>query len=99
MARRAEGKEISFGVNIEVNAQGSVSAAYFSIRPGKSAHVREFADGNAFADYDHDGRLLGIELLGPCQIAVLDRIARKEPAQVKKFVRQSMPRGLALATA
>src|SRR5207249_4140692 len=71
---------------------GEISAVYFLIRAGKSATVREFAGGNVFADYDSNGRLLGIELIGPCDIDLLKRIARKEPQPIRKFVQQSIPR-------
>ncbi len=70
-------------------------AVFFHIRRGEVAEVREFADGNAFANYGHQGQLLGIELLGPCRIEVLDKIARGEP-KAKRFIRNSLPTSLAL---
>jgi len=73
------------------NLTGDVLAAYLRVRPGKAAETREFADGNAFADYDTAGNLLGVEILGPCQVKVLDRISRGEPKSVKRFLRGSIP--------
>ncbi len=85
-------------LTVEANKEsGKTSAVYFLIRAGKSATVREFAGGNVFADYDSNGRLLGIELIGPCEINVLRRIARKEPQPIWKFVQQSVPRDFELA--
>lgn len=93
-------KKIDLDMTIQINREtGKVSAAYFYIRKGKSAHVREFADGAAFADYDRKGNLLGVELLAPCQITVLDKIARREPAPVKTFLKGSIPREMALVGA
>lgn len=84
--------------DIEVDDEtGKVVAFYFYIRPGKAAETREYADGKALADYDRKGNLLGIELLGPCQVAILDKISRREPTPVKKFLRGSIPREMALA--
>jgi hypothetical protein len=66
------------------------------VRKGRAAQVKELARGNAFANYNARGELLGVELLGPCEISVLDRIARKEPNTVRNFFRQSVPRQMAL---
>jgi uncharacterized protein YuzE len=70
---------------------GKILAAYLRVRRGKSAEVREYAEGAAFADYDSKGRLLGIEFLAPCQIQVLRRIVRNEPAPIKAFLNRSIP--------
>jgi uncharacterized protein YuzE len=71
---------------------GRIVAVYFQIRKGKSAKVREHADGALFADYDRRGRLLGIELLAPCTARVLAKIADESSA--KRFLRDSVPRGM-----
>ena len=73
-----------FEVSVELeNKTGEVLAVYFQVRKGKSAETREFDNGRAFADYDKSDRLLGIEMLGPTQIAVLDQITVKEPETQK----------------
>jgi uncharacterized protein YuzE len=97
--RQWKAKEMKhdFDVNVEVqNQTGEVLAVYFQSRKGKSAETREFDNGRVFADYDKRGRLLGIELLGPTQIAVLDQITMKEP-ETQRFVHRSVPRQMALA--
>lgn len=88
--------EMSVSVSIEKET-GRVLAVYFQIRKGQAVKVREFANGNAFANYSATGKLLGIELLGPCEIKVLDQIAQNEP-NAKKFVRGAIPRSMALAS-
>jgi len=70
---------------------GQVKAVYFQVRKGKTVETREFDNGNAFADYDSKGQLLGVEVLGPCKFNVLDKISRKEPKPVKSFLRNSIP--------
>ncbi len=85
--------KFSFGMSVETRDQtGEMVAVYFQIRKGRVKVTREYADGNAFADYDKHGRLLGIEMLAPCNAAVLDSIAKRAPE--KKFVRKTIPRGM-----
>jgi len=85
-------------VNVQANREtGSISAVYMQIRPGRASEVIELADGNAFANYDIDGRLLGIELLAPCEVSVLNKLTKKEPRQVRTFFRQGIPRKMVLA--
>ena len=83
----------SFRVHVETHDQtGAVVAVYFQIRKGKVKTTKEYANGNAFADYDRRGQLLGIELLAPCRAAVLDRIAGQ--ASTKRFLRNTVPSGM-----
>jgi uncharacterized protein YuzE len=80
---------------------GEVLAVYFYVRQGRVRETREFADGNVFADYDVNGRLLGFELLGPCKVSIVDQIAKSEPADVRKrtkqFIRNSAPSAMVAA--
>lgn len=92
-----------FLVSVETDKRtGALLAVYFQIRRGKAAEVREVADGTAFANYDRKGRLLGVEILGPCQITVLTKLAQKEPEKyknrIKDFFQDSMPRKMALSS-
>lgn len=76
---------------------GVIRAAYLRIRTGSVAETREVAEGRAFADYDADGWLLGIELLAACEVDVLDRVAAQEPEPIRRFLRGSPPRELIVA--
>jgi len=81
-----------FKIDIETDDEtGDILAVYFQIRKGKSAEVREFCDGKAFADYNNKGELLGIELLAPCRLNLLDRIVGSEP-KAKRFIKRTAPR-------
>ncbi len=60
-------------------------------------NTKEVSEGIAYADYDSEGLLLGIELLGPCHVSVLDSIAKGEPEPVKRFLKGSAPRELVSA--
>jgi uncharacterized protein YuzE len=85
--------QFSFHVNVETNDRtGEIMAVYFQVRKGKSAKVKEYADGNVFADYSRSGKLLGFEMLAPCRAVVLDKIAGEAPA--RRFVRQTIPRAM-----
>jgi uncharacterized protein YuzE len=82
-----------FGFSVETDKRtGSTLAVYLRVRHGKARRTREYADGNAFADYDKKGRLLGIELLGPCQVEILDEIAEKDEPRVRQFLHTRMPK-------
>ena len=85
--------KFSYRVSVETeDATGAVIAVYFQVRKGKAKVTKEYADGDVFADYDRQGRLLGIEMLAPCRASVLDRIAKHAPE--KRFVRNAVPRGM-----
>lgn len=82
-----------FSVSVEAETgTGRLLSAYLRVREGRSVAVREYADGNVFADFDKDGNLLGIEVLGPCDAKTIERIAKR--AAVKNFVRSAMPAGM-----
>lgn len=70
---------------------GELLAIYFQVRKGHAAKVREYENGNAFANFNEDGELLGIEMIGPCSIRVMDEIAKKD-RDVKRFIRSNAPR-------
>jgi uncharacterized protein YuzE len=84
-------KKMHFQISISTDdATGEVLAVYFHVRTGRVRETREFANGNAFADYDVNGRLLGIELLGPCRVSIVDKIAEKEPVEIRKMTKNFM---------
>lgn len=70
---------------------GDLLAVYFQVRKGHAAEVREYEDGNAFANYNDQGELLGIEMLGPCRVRIMDKIADKDRV-IKRFIRTNAPR-------
>ncbi|MBI1903889.1 MAG: hypothetical protein HYS13_22535 [Planctomycetia bacterium] len=81
-----------FRVAVTTDKQtGRLMAVYFQVRRGKAAEVREFEQGNALANYNANGELLGIELLGPCKLKVVDQIAEKDGV-VRQFIRSNAPR-------
>ena len=73
---------------------GRTIAMYLRTREGEVAETKEIKEGLAYADYDADGLLLGIELLGPCEVELLECIADNEPEAVRWFLKNSVPRGL-----
>lgn len=90
--------QYDFKVSVATEKQsGRILAVYFQVRKGKAAEVREFANGAAFANYNRKGELLGIEMLGPCKLAVLDKIAASEPENTRKFFRDAVPRKMVMA--
>ena len=84
----------SFDVETTVDNQtGELLAVYFRVRKAKVHQTIEIVDGYAYADYNRRGELIGIELLGPCDVSVVDKI-RKADVAAKSFIRSSAPRGI-----
>lgn len=96
------GTDLKFGVEVTVDeATGRPISVYFQVRKGKVHETREFAGGSAFADYSSKGQLLGIELIGPCRVSIVDQLAANEPQSVKRdaklFMKNTGPRQLIAA--
>ena len=93
---------LSFQISVETDdTTGDVVAVYFQVRKGKSHLTQEYADGAAFADYNRNGELIGIEILAPCRVSIVDQLAANEPPEVRKrtkaFLRGSGPRQMIAA--
>jgi uncharacterized protein YuzE len=73
---------------------GRTVAVYLRVRSGTVAQTVEVVEGVVFADYDSQGILLGVELLGPCHSDVLDRIGQNEPEPIRHFLRGGAPHEL-----
>ena len=87
----------SFAISVCTNNKtGEIMAVYFQISEGKATSVKEHCQGAAFANYNRNGKLLGIELLAPCKTSVLTRIS--PDVNVKRFIRGGIPRQMELAT-
>jgi hypothetical protein len=85
----------AFRLEASVDDQtGRVVAVYLRVRPGEVTETKEIEPGTAYADYDSQGALLGVELLGPCPAAVLDGLAQSEPESVRRFLSGGAPREL-----
>ncbi len=76
---------------------GRIMAVNLRVRDGKVARTREIKGGVVNADYDPDGLLLGVEVLGPCEVETLENAAAGESDAVKAFLRNGAPRGLVIA--
>jgi hypothetical protein len=93
---------LSFETNTTTDENtGEVLSVYFQLRRGKVSQTIEFENGAAFADYNARGELLGVELLSPCRVTIIDKIAANEPVSLRKsmkaFVRRSGPREMVAA--
>lgn len=95
--------QFNFQVYSETDKRtGALLAVYFQIRHGKAAEVREIADGAAFANFDRKGRLLGVELLGPCEVTLIAKLSQKDPDvkhrnRIKRFLHDHMPKKMAIS--
>jgi uncharacterized protein YuzE len=94
--------EPKFNLTVTVETDdktGETLAAYLKVREGKVDETREHGNGRVNVDYDADGKILGVELLAPCEIKVLDDIADEEPQSqtLRRFFHESPPRKFVLA--
>jgi hypothetical protein len=81
-----------FRLEISFNEKtGDAVAAYLQVRAGEVAETKEVEEGAAFADYDPEGALLGVELLAPCPFPVLAELIKGEPDSIQQFVRGVAP--------
>ena len=90
--------ELSLSVETDKET-GDIMAVYFQVRTGKVSKVIEREKGAVFVNYAKNGELLGVEMLAPCNISVLDKIAAKEPmttrSTTRRFFRRAVPRQMA----
>jgi Protein of unknown function (DUF2283) len=85
---------LGFQLEASVDDTGRIVAAYLRVRDGQVAETKELQEGVAYADYDSQNMLLGVELLGPCEVAVLDALVGNEPESIRRFLSGGVPRGL-----
>lgn len=78
-----------FRLEVSYSDAGEPVAAYVRVREGKVAKTTEISEGVAFADYGVDGCLLGIELLAPCRVDLLESVAAHETEPVQAFLRSA----------
>lgn len=93
---------MNYRIFIETDpASGTIQAVYLQVRTGKAVDVLEFGDGDALANYNRAGELLGIEILAPCGFQIFESIIKtEEPKQRKhtrKFVRGAVPQQMVAA--
>lgn len=92
-------KAVGFEISISARDDGTLEAIYIRINSG-DVHktVEGEGDTELLADYDADGRLLGIEILSPVQLSKIASLVdepRREP--FRKAVERYAPRALVLA--
>jgi uncharacterized protein YuzE len=71
---------------------GRAAVAYLRVRNGQWAETRQLVDGSVNAKYDRDGKLLGVELYGRCELQALAGLAAEEPEEVRRFLLGAVPR-------
>ena len=91
-------KKTFFQSSVSIDEKtGKILAVYLKLREGDVEKTEEVCEGKAFADYDREGLLIGVELLSPCQASVWTKIAINEPEEVRNFLRDATPNGLVMA--
>lgn len=89
--------KVRFKANISIDEKtGKLIAVYLRVREGAAEETVELEEDAAYADYDAEGKLLGVELLAPCAVEVLDKLTQSEPDDVREFIHASPPRAMVL---
>ena len=93
-------KKLRFKASISLDEEtGKLVAVYLRVREGTAEETVELEEDVANADYDAEdaeGQLLGVELLAPCAVQVLDKVTQSEPDDVREFLHASPPRAMVL---
>lgn len=87
MARR---KSIGFEISVSARDDGTLEAVYIRMNEGKIAKTVEVDEDVVLADYDSQGKLLGIELLAPVRLA---KIVKLVDAPRRPSFRKAIKRG------
>lgn len=77
-------------VSVEI-IEGKVLAVYFSVRDGKVAKTLEAGNGVQI-DLNSSGVLLGVELLNPASVNIVERIGRKRHIPALSRARRELKR-------
>lgn len=89
-------RQTIFEINLTGDpSDGRLRAAYIHVRKTKATRTKEVVKDTVLADYDYRGRLVGIEILGPCKIQVLLKLVSAEHRSAfRRFARESIPPSL-----
>lgn len=92
------GSPLGFEISISGRNDGTLEAAYITVRDGKAARTKEIVEDIALADYDSRGRLIGIEILAPVKLSKLTPLVEeKRRKPFRAFLRAQAPEDLVLA--
>ena len=93
------GVKVAKGPATDARVRVDMRREFFNVmaREGKVAETKEISAGTAFADFSEDGSLLGIELLAPCPLEILEDVSEKESEQVRQFLRRGVRKEMIFA--
>lgn len=93
------GKTIGFEISISARDDGTLEALYIRLSTNKVAKTKEVSGpAEVLADYDANGRLVGIEILSPVRLSKLaELVDRPRRKPFRKFVRTAAPEELVCA--
>jgi len=84
-----------FELLVSARDDGTIEAAYFRFKRGKSARSDEIIEDTLIADYDQSGELLGIEVLAPVKVSQLAKLVEQSRRpSFRRFARESGPPSL-----
>jgi uncharacterized protein YuzE len=87
-----------FDISIHAREDGSLVAAYIQLREGTSVRTETILKNALLVDRDESDRVLGIEILAPVTLLVLQQVADhlepEEQAAYRNFVTNYAPPSL-----
>ena len=86
---------MQFEISLTGGPDGELIAGYIHLHKAKAARTDVVVEDTVLADYDARGRLIGIEILGPCQIKVLAKLVDiPHRTAFRRFAKASLPAAL-----
>ena len=89
---------VAFELSVTAGDDGTPEAMYICLSRGKVAKTDEIQQDVLLADYDRQGRLVGIEVLAPVRLSDLAKLVdERKRTPFRRFVRKSAPHELVLS--
>lgn len=91
-------QRMNWEISISGREDGMIEAVYIRLLDSPVAETREINGDILLADYDLDGRLVGVELLAQAKVSdLLQLVNPSERDPFKSFVEKALPRELLVA--
>lgn len=86
--------EHTINIAVEFWPDGTPMAAYIQLRPGRVVTTNEVKRDLLLTDHDSQGRIVGIEMLGPVRVnIVLKAVGKSAPPAFRKLLNKNLPKG------
>lgn len=85
-------QDITFNLSISGRADGRIDAVYLTVANRKVARTQEVVADHLLVDYDRNGRVVGVEILGPVRLRdVTGLVDQRSRGTLRRFLARSVP--------